>query len=370
MASELTYLHPTGFAEIILSFTVLLTLIDDVLTWLGLIFNLFQYGVVMWGTMVGIGTPDSIINGNMKILLQVAKVTYWLNVTYLLAIGFIKASICSTLLRINKGNSQRGVTWALWLIMFAIVTSTLGEFLTFVVRCVPSGTCKDSNQTIATLQWIGVSVFIALDIALAIVPVFIIRGLKMKKSLKLSTGAILGMGGIACLAAILRIPSQIQAIGSDGANELYKIGSFVLWSEIETGMGLIASCLPMLRKLFRSFDAENPTVVPGKRAYYNTPNSGHSGQTPVNKAERLPYDSYLVSENLQQTKGDWTQTSHSSDGATLALQPTYSSRATASTSPGGPAHSDWVSPNNTGSTRGLVLPPRDVDEMHLYGQVS
>lgn len=334
------------------------------------IFNLLQYGVVAWGTTVGIGTPDSIINQNPKIFLQAAKVIYWLNVTYLLAIGFIKASICSTLLRINTGSSQRGVNWALWLIMVSIVLSTLGELITFLVRCDPSGGCKDPNQTIAILQWIGVAVFIALDLALAIVPVFIIRGLKMKKSLKLSTGLILGLGGIACLGAILRIPSQLEAVGKDGKNELYKLGSFVLWSEIETGLGIIASCLPMLRKLLRSFDAEKLSAVPGKKVYYIAPDSNHSGKTPINKNQRLPYDSYLVPGYTQSTKSNFTQNSCNSDGTTLALQPTYSSRAAVGTNSGGRAQNDWVGPKSSGSTRGLIQPTRDVDEMYLYGQAS
>ncbi|ROW01998.1 hypothetical protein VMCG_05528 [Cytospora schulzeri] len=254
--------------------------------------------------------------------------------------------------------------------MVAIILSTLGELITFLVRCDPSGGCKDSNQTIAILQWIGVAVFIALDIALAIVPIFIIRGLKMKKSLKLSTGLILGLGGIACLGAILRIPSQIEAVGKDGKNEMYKIGSFVLWSEIETGLGIIASCLPMMRKLLRSFDVEQPSVVPGKKAYYTPPNSEDSGQKAPKKVERLPYDSYMVPEYAQQTKGNWTQTSCSSDGATLALQPTYSSRAAVGTNSGGRAQNDWVGSNNSGSAHGLVQPMRDVDEVYLYGQAS
>lgn len=327
--------------------------------------------MVAWGTTVGIGTPDSIINNNVKVLLQAARVIYWLNVTYLLAIGFIKASICSTLLRINNGSSQRGVNWALWLIMVAIFLSTLGALITFLVRCDPSGGCKDSNQTIAVLQWIGVAVFIALDLALAVVPIFIIRGLKMKTSLKLSTGLILGLGGIACLGAILRIPSQLEAVGKDGKDELYKLGSFVLWSEIETGLGLIASCLPMMRKLLRSFDAEQPPVLPGQKVYYGPPDSDESGRTPVNKADRMPYDSYQMPEYTSpQTNGNRTQTSCSSDGTILALQRTYSSRAAAGTNAGGRAQNDWIGPNNTGSSHGLVQSSRNVDQTYLYGQAS
>ncbi|KAI3393003.1 hypothetical protein diail_4882, partial [Diaporthe ilicicola] len=264
--------------------------------------------------------------------------------------GFTKASICSTLLRINKGAAQRKTTWALWLIMIADITSTLGGFLTFVIRCERNGTCKDSNTTISILNWFGVGVYILIDIALAVVPVSIIRGLNMKKSLKLSTGVILAMGGIACLAAILRIPSQLEAVGDNGANQLYKIGSFILWSEVETGLGIIACCLPMLRKLLRSFDSDRASVTPGKPVYYKGGGgrSGHSGQTPINDIHRLPYDSYLVPD---QEKGLGTLSSFSSEGISLPLQQTYSSSTYVAPSSAGRVQHDWPAPSSSG--RGL-----------------
>lgn len=288
-----------------------------------------------------------------------------LNVTYLLAMGFTKASICSTLLRINKGTSQRKTTWALWLIMIAIITSTLGGFLTFVIRCNRNGGCKDSNRTISILNWFGVGVYILVDIALAVVPIFIIRGLNMKKSLRLSTGAILAMGGVACLAAILRIPSQLEAVGGNGANQLYKIGSFILWSEVETGLGIIACCLPMLRKLLRSFDKDRASVTPGKPVYYKAGSSGNSGQTPINNIHRLPYDSYLVPD---QEKGFNTLTSFSSEGTSLPLQHTYSSSTYVPPRSGGRVQHEWPAPSN--SSRGLVEASRDVDQACLYAPVT
>lgn len=279
--------------------------------------------------------------------------------------GFTKASICSTLLRINKGTAQRKTTWALWLIIVAVITSTLGGFLTFVIRCDRNGGCKDSNRTISILNWFGVGVYILIDIALAVVPVFIIRGLNMKKSLKLSTGVILAMGGIACLAAILRIPAQLEAVGDDGANQLYKLGSFILWSEVETGLGIIACCLPMLRKLLRSFDNNRASVTPGKPVYYKDVHSGHSGQTPINNIHRLPYDSYLVPD---QEKGLRTLSSFSSEGISLPLHQTYSSSTYVTPGSGGRIHHDWPAPSS--SSRGLVEAPRDVDQAYLYAPVT
>jgi hypothetical protein len=201
-----------------------------------------------------------------------------LNVTYLIAMGSTKASICSTLLRINNGTGQRRTTLAIWLMMFAVVISTMAGLFTFLIRCNPNRRCQDSSKTISILYWVVVGVYILVDIALAVTPVLIIRGLNMKRSLKLSTGAILAMGGIACLAAILRIPAQLEEPANTRASDrLYKIGSFVLWGEVETGLAIIACCLPMMRKLLRSFDGDPVVDTSCRPAHYQPGSSERSG---------------------------------------------------------------------------------------------
>lgn len=140
--------------------------------------------------------------------------------------------------------------------------------------------------------WVGICILV--DIALAAVPFFMIRGLNMQKSLKLSLGMILAMGGIACLTSIIRIPSWLDTNG--GTDGGYKYGSVILWSVIETGLSIIACCLPMLRKLLRSFDTDDTSATRGRPAYYQPGSSGHSGQTPSNNDRRLPHQSSLSSD--------------------------------------------------------------------------
>lgn len=210
-------------------------------------------------------------------------------VTYALAMGFTKVSICSTLLRLNKGTSHRKTKWALWLIVIAVTANSTGFFLYYVIRCDPSNACRDSVDTVRILTSLSGGLYIIVDIALAVVPLFIIRGLKMKKSLKLSLGVILAMGGVACLASILRIPARLDING--GTDRGYVLGSIVLWSVVETGLSIIACCLPMLRKLLTSFDEKDITGRPG---YYHSDSPGQSRESPGNKIQRLPHDSCIL----------------------------------------------------------------------------
>lgn len=204
--------------------------------------------------------------------------------------GFSKVSICSTLLRINKGTDNWKTTWALWFVMAAVASSGIGYFLFYVTRCDFNAECRDSEETLLALCFFWAGLYIIVDITLAVVPWFIIRDLNMKKSLKLSIVVILGMGGIACLASILRIPSKLDTAGDNAIlNFLYKLGSIIIWSEVETGLSIIASCLPMLRKLLMSFDNDPPSDTPGRLVYYRPGSPGHSRESLDNNTERLPH---------------------------------------------------------------------------------
>lgn len=210
--------------------------------------------------------------------------------------GFTKVSICSTLLRINHGTGNRKTKWALWLITILVAVASMGSFLYFVTRCDPISGCRDPDDIILILYFVWVGLCILVDIALAAIPLIMIRGLNMEKSLKLSLGVILAMGGIACIASIIRIPARLENTG--GVEQGYKYGSVILWSVVETGLSIIACCLPMMRKLLRSFDTNDASAAPGRPVYYQPGpgSSGHSGQTPSNNDRRLLHQSSLSSD--------------------------------------------------------------------------
>lgn len=102
--------------------------------------------------------------------------------------GLIKTSVCGTLVRINRSSSRVVISWALWTVMLVVVVSTAGGLITYMVRCTSADGCVDSTQTMSTLNWVGVSFYMACDIALAVIPIFILKDLDMKRSVKVSTG--------------------------------------------------------------------------------------------------------------------------------------------------------------------------------------
>lgn len=211
--------------------------------------------------------------------------------TNVLALAFTKASICTTLLRINKGTSHRKTTWLLWLVMAVLSISTVVALIYIIILSVTAAALEQTVSTWQILIYSVMGLFILVDIALAVIPIFIIRGLKMRRSLKLSTGAILALGGVACLASIICIPPQVH-VDDSGVDSLYKIGSVVFWQNVETGLGIIASCLPTLRRLIKSFDVDNGEKSPGRLPYYKADFSAASGHAPSNDVAYLQLGSH------------------------------------------------------------------------------
>ncbi|KAG8166228.1 hypothetical protein KVR01_004780 [Diaporthe batatas] len=299
--TEPTSLRPIGYAQTILAFAILLGLgcmaavglrtwqrvrerkfhVDDGLIWLGLVFNLAQYAITAWGTTVGIGSPDVML---YRPMLRIAgHVLIWVNVTNVLALGFTKASICVTLLRLIKGTCHRKTAWTLWLVMAAVSLSTATSLIFIIVHSASDAGRRKGVGAWQTLIYPFMGLFILVDITLAVVPISIVRGLNMKTSLKLSTGAILALGGVACVASVLCIPPQADVgAGSSYRDYLYRQGSVLFWQNIETGLGIMASCLPALRRLIKSFDADGGERAPGRLPYYRTDFSAASGHTPAN----------------------------------------------------------------------------------------
>lgn len=110
--------------------------------------------------------------------------------------GLIKTSVCGTLIRINRGSSRLAISWALWTVMLVIVVSSAGGLITYLVRCTSTGGCEDSTQTMAILNWVSVSFYMACDLALAIISIIILKGLHLKRIIEVSTACILGLRGL------------------------------------------------------------------------------------------------------------------------------------------------------------------------------
>jgi len=270
---------PEGLAEAILVVTILFTIIcivvvglrvwiriktrlfsmEDYLMCIGMALNMVHNGIVMYGCYTGIGTRDAKMGPGT--MMEAAKVVLLWQLFYVTGSIFIKASICATLLRITI---QRKYAYILWALIAVTAVSNLVAFSAALARCKPvsatwnpaAGTCLDQS-IIITLTYVVSSVNIATDWSVAIIPIFILWNIQMRRKLKLITGSILGIGVLASCATIIRMP--YSGAYSAKVDQLHGIGNIILWTVVECDLGIIAGSLPMLRTLFKSLTKDYST---------------------------------------------------------------------------------------------------------------
>lgn len=113
---------------------------------------------------------------------------------------FIKASICTQLARITTNRRHKIF---LWLLIVSSVVITLIAIGAVLFRCKPVaaswnpalGTCIDQT-IIIILTYVVSGMNIATDWAVAIMPIFILWNLQMRKTLKRMAGVVMGVGAL------------------------------------------------------------------------------------------------------------------------------------------------------------------------------
>lgn len=156
---------------------------------------LTQNGFIMYGSFTGIGSPDSKINALQMI--QCGLVIIFWQMTYVTSTALIKCSILWTLIRLTV---QKNYLYPLYTLftLSAILGTT--SFFVALFRCHPvsaawtgEGTCL-SQQVIIGFSY-GISALnIVIDFSTAIIPIFLLRTMQMKRRLKVITCIILGLG--------------------------------------------------------------------------------------------------------------------------------------------------------------------------------
>ncbi|KAI0020501.1 hypothetical protein F4780DRAFT_361986 [Xylariomycetidae sp. FL0641] len=266
------FLMPEGLAATILAITIILftasTLavplrayvrfnagslgIDDWLMLVALLFYMTDCGLVAYDCFVGLGSVHSKLSLFMKSE-GIKYILLW-QVFYMLCLGCVKVSICMTLIRLAVERLHRILIWAVMAITAA--TSLVG-FVGVLSVCRPisanwnvtsPGHCADPS-VITGINYMVSASSILTDWSCALLPVLMLWKAQMRTEVKVSVGIVLGLGAVASISTIIRMPYiRFYKIAD---NYLYNIGNIVLWSIFECGVGLIAGSLPMLRRFFR-----------------------------------------------------------------------------------------------------------------------
>lgn len=165
---------------------------------------------------------------------------------YILTLGFIKASILCQYRRVF-GSFIRRICFG----MLVVVTLTTIAFLSvFSFQCTPTRafwdvTLRGRCINIATINFAFLSINVATDVILIIIPIPIFKNLKLRKAEKRSLILIFALGAFAAITCLLRVPYVI--IMNSTKDSTYHNHGLIIWSRVELNVAIVCACLPTLR---------------------------------------------------------------------------------------------------------------------------
>ncbi|PQE24005.1 Integral membrane protein [Rutstroemia sp. NJR-2017a WRK4] len=229
---------------------------DDGLMVSGLVVYIVDVALACHGATQGLGlrnaqlTPHFQVEGTKYLML-------WM-MLYVVALVVIKASICVTLLRI--ASVQRVYRISVWTLLTFIVLTFIATLVGILLLCDPvkanwetslvaegKATCRPMSVMIA-LSYMSTASTIITDMACVILPAFLLWKTQMKAQAKWSVLGLLSFASVASITTMIRAPF-IQHYYHPTDDLLHYTGYIVLLSNIETGIGCVASSLPALRRL-------------------------------------------------------------------------------------------------------------------------
>ncbi|KAJ5179966.1 hypothetical protein N7492_003176 [Penicillium capsulatum] len=182
-----------------------------------------------------------------------ALLAWWLGqLFYVMACIVVKLSIIIALLRIAYCRTHR---WVLYTAMLVSAAVGIVFFFCSMFQCSPvsffwgrsdpDGQCLPAGGILAVAYIYSVGAAVT-DLTIGIFPIFLLSNLFMDRRSKIAIIAILSLGCAAGIAVIVRIPF-IHHIKD--AEFLHNTSSISILSNIETGLGITAGSLPVLRPL-------------------------------------------------------------------------------------------------------------------------
>ncbi|CAD6576753.1 MAG: hypothetical protein ASARMPRED_007869 [Alectoria sarmentosa] len=215
-------------------------------------------------------TEDEILNYVLPISELVGKLEFAIQLIMMVCYGFVKLSIVAFYRRIFVVNKRT---------TFDIITRVTGVVIflwvfTFILIIIfPCGSHIDNNWGTAaqqeahclvigytSLEGLAASDFI-IDVVLLALPIPMIWSLRMTPVKKIAVTGIMMLGAASLAASIARLVLYLQtqqaAIQEIPVDFDESITLIMYWSTIETGLALIAACLPTLSYLFNGVSLQS-----------------------------------------------------------------------------------------------------------------
>ncbi|KAF3015863.1 hypothetical protein E8E14_007721 [Neopestalotiopsis sp. 37M] len=229
---------------------------DDSLIAIGLVLFLVNVALACVGAYRGIGT----YNADLNTFLRMQSIRYFVigMMVYFHALLFIKCSVCTTLYRIASPNKAYRI--AIWILFAIVIANYLTTFIGVLTLCHPlsgkPGTksyresrfvCTGLDAMIGLL-YTSTACSIATDVACAILPGVVLWRTEAKLKTKIWGTLLLSVSSLASITTVIRIP-YIKCYYNPSDNLAAHVANIVLWSNVESAIGIIAGSIPSLRRL-------------------------------------------------------------------------------------------------------------------------
>ncbi|KAI9928688.1 hypothetical protein ASPWEDRAFT_24673 [Aspergillus wentii DTO 134E9] len=250
---------------------------DDGIMVMSMFFFAMFCGCMIGGSIYGTGKHLTDLSDAQR----TTAMEYWFlcDIGYCISSILCKISVSIFILRITIDRMHRLVIALM--ATFVIITGII-FFVLLLVQCHPlsyfwmrlstaasgSGTCISIDIVIGSLYAFSAASAL-FDLTIGVLPILLVRKLKMRTDVKMAVAGLLGMACIASIAVIVRIP-YIHTLHNP--DFLYATTGIAIWSNIETGLGIFAGSMATLRPLLRKFRA--PTN-PSSRTRTSPPSRRH-----------------------------------------------------------------------------------------------
>ncbi|KAK7714300.1 hypothetical protein SLS64_004400 [Diaporthe eres] len=267
--------------------------------------------------------------------------TIWILI-YVIGLALLKSSICMMIWRI--ASVRRGMRMTLIFLLSLVWASFFVTFIGVLLYCSPVEANWETHLVLegkarcgSIAAMIGLShtatvTTIITDIGCAMLPGVLLWKTQMKSQAKLEVFALMSVASMASISTIARAPF-ISRYEKPEDDLKYYIGFIVLFSNIETGVGCVASCLPAMRRLYmritKKETSENKSSNPqGTGSVIVTIGGGGGGSSSRGRKQRIMFssaaDRSVNMTTVQATGGarggDWEQL-HDGDSDEVPLSP-------------------------------------------------
>ncbi|KAL4969381.1 uncharacterized protein BDV14DRAFT_103850 [Aspergillus stella-maris] len=218
--------------------------------------------MVLWVLIGGNGSHQKHLSD--KTMQNFYKIFLANQFTYFVLSPAIKMSIVCFYRRVF---TIKPFQWASLAINILIAAWGVAIFLACALQCRPlraywdhsvEGSCFDGTKFIIVNQVFNV----IMDFAILALPIPMIWNLQRAWQDKLALNGVFALGGFVCFASIYRI---VVLFWINPIDTTYTVYQATLWTHIEPSIGLICSCLPIIRGLFPKLK------LPGSRNKSNNP---------------------------------------------------------------------------------------------------